>query len=123
MIAVERDATADFVRECGTVTCLVLTYVVATPSGRCPSCGSLGRPVMATTFVTLEQIAERADVLVDTARTMHKRSTRNRAAGTVRPGDLPAPDVVLGKTPGWATTTIDTWIQNRPRARRNRDDA
>jgi len=29
-------------------------------------------------------------------------------------GRLPAPDVMLGQSPGWAPATIDAWVTQRP---------
>ena len=69
-------------------------------------------------ILDLEAIAHRADITVDTARGYQKRATRNRAANNPRPGDLPAPDVTLGQTPGWYAQTIDAWLTSRPRAGR-----
>lgn len=67
-------------------------------------------------YLTLEEIAERAGITVGSARTYHKRATANRAIGDPRPGDLPAPQIRLGRTPGWDDETVEEWLRTRPRA-------
>jgi len=52
-------------------------------------------------FLTLADIAERAGITRGSAEVYRKR------------GDLPAPDIMLGRTPGWLTTTIDAWLATR----------
>jgi len=71
---------------------------------------------MTTTYLDLAGIAERAGIGHNSARTYHKRATANRAAGNVRPGDLPEPDITLGRIPGWAASTVEAWLADRPRA-------
>lgn len=67
-------------------------------------------------YMTLADIATRAGVTVDSIRTYHKRATRNRTNGNPRPGDMPPADIRLGRTPGWEPATIQSWLDNRPRA-------
>ena len=69
-------------------------------------------------YIDLAEIARLAGITVGSARVYHKRATANRAAGAPRPGDLPAEDIRLGKTPGWARQTITLWLEGRPRAGR-----
>ena len=66
-------------------------------------------------LLDLAAIAELAGITHDSARTYHKRATANRAAGNPRPGDLPPADYILGRIPGWRRTTIDKWLNGRPR--------
>jgi hypothetical protein len=66
-------------------------------------------------YLTLEHIAERAGITINSARTYHKRATAHRAADNPRPGDLPAPDLHLGTIPGWNESTITDWLATRPR--------
>ena len=51
---------------------------------------------------------------VDSTRTLHTRATRRRKEHDVRPGDLPEPDEVFGRSPVWHKDTIDRWEANRP---------
>lgn len=74
---------------------------------------------MPTKYLDLGDVAERAGIDRATAQTYHKRATANRRNESPRPGDLPAPDLVLGVTPGWTEETIDAWIASRPRAGRS----
>jgi len=69
---------------------------------------------MAEDYLTLAQLAERVGWSLPTARTLHYRANRRRAAGDVRPGDLPAPDRRFGRTPVWLPQTIDQWQATRP---------
>ena len=66
-------------------------------------------------YIDLTTIAEMAGVGRDSIKTYHKRATANRAAGNPRPGDLPPEDIRLGRTPGWKRSTIEKWLQQRPR--------
>ncbi len=70
---------------------------------------------MTAEYLDLRAIAERIGVGVDSARTYHKRATANREKGDPRPGDLPEPDIRLGRIPGWSPRTIDRWERKRPR--------
>jgi predicted DNA-binding transcriptional regulator AlpA len=53
-------------------------------------------------LLSMRQIAERANLAESTVRTYRSR------------GDLPAPDVTIGTTPGWLPSTIDPWIAALP---------
>ena len=66
------------------------------------------------TYLDLADIATRLGITRNSARVHHTRATRNRRAGDYRPGDLPAPDIVLAGHPGWRPQTIDVWERNRP---------
>lgn len=70
---------------------------------------------MTADYLDLKAIAERVGIGHESARTYHKRATANREKGDPRPGDLPAPDIRLGRIPGWLPQTIDTWDRGRPR--------
>lgn len=71
-----------------------------------------GRPI--EDYLTLEQVAVRLGWSLKTARTMHYRANRRRAAGEPRPGDLPEPDHRFGRTPVWLEDTIDRFEATRP---------
>lgn len=67
---------------------------------------------MATTppaVLDLDAVADLLGIAQDSARTYHTRATRNRKAGTPKPGDLPAPDYIIGGRPGWMLQTLETW--------------
>lgn len=68
-------------------------------------------------YLDLRDVAERAGITPESARTYHKRASSNRAVGRSRPGDLPPEDIRLGRTPGWAPATITAWLDSRPRSR------
>lgn len=70
--------------------------------------------MVRATYLTLAEIAERADVGEETMRVYHKRANRNRRTGKVRPGDLPEPDITLGRTPGWSERAVTRWLESRP---------
>ena len=71
-----------------------------------------GRPIEE--YLTLEQLAARIGWSIKTARTMHYRANRRRAAGEPRLGDLPEPDHRFGRTPVWLLATIEDWQASRP---------
>jgi hypothetical protein len=74
-------------------------------------------------LLDLTAIARLAHISADSARTYHKRGTLNRENGDPRPGDLPAPDTYIGRTPAWHRSTITAWLAARPRAgARNQGD-
>ena len=64
--------------------------------------------------LTLADLATHMGWTIKTARVMHYRATRNRAAKTPLPGDLPAPDHRYGQTPVWDQHTITAWQARRP---------
>lgn len=63
---------------------------------------------------TLEDIAEKIGVETQSARIYHQHATRNRRNDDVKPGDLPQPDLMIGRVPVWHATNIAVWIENRP---------
>jgi hypothetical protein len=67
------------------------------------------------TPLSLTDVATRAGITLNSARTYHKRANAHRAAGNPRPGDLPEPDLHLGGIPGWNEDTITAWLASRPR--------
>jgi hypothetical protein len=69
---------------------------------------------LSRTYLTLAQIADRMGWKLKTARTLHHRASRRRAAGKARPGDLPKEDWRFGRTPVWLEKTIDDWEARRP---------
>lgn len=64
--------------------------------------------------LTLPDIAAEIGVGVDSIRVYHQRAARNRRAGAPRPGDLPEPDQIIGRSPVWHEKTIENWISRRP---------
>ncbi|QIN94396.1 helix-turn-helix DNA-binding domain protein [Arthrobacter phage Abba] len=77
---------------------------------------------MATTkLLGYVELAELLGISVESARTYNGRAQLHRRqaeetgdASLIRPGDLPAPDQVFGKSPVWEEKTIDRWLKNRP---------
>ena len=64
--------------------------------------------------LTLADIAERIGVGIDSIRVYHQRATKNRRDGNPRPGDLPPPYRVVGRSPVWKLQTIIRWEAKRP---------
>lgn len=65
-------------------------------------------------LLTLADIADRIGVGVESIRVYHQRATKNRRDGHPRPGDLPEPDAVFGRSPVWRSSTVDRWVDRRP---------
>lgn len=55
-----------------------------------------------THYLSIEDVAELAGVSPATIRSYRAR------------GYLPAPDIVLGQSPGWTEKAIRQWLTNRP---------
>lgn len=53
-------------------------------------------------YLTAEQLAQRLGI-------QHSSVHRYRSRG-----DLPEPDEYVGRTPLWATTSVETWLEQRP---------
>ena len=70
--------------------------------------------VPRTDYLGIEQVAAALGITIDSARTYHTRAQRNRREGTPKPGDLPPPDVVFGRSPAWLPSTIDRHLNTRP---------
>lgn len=67
-------------------------------------------------------VAELIGVKATSVRMYAKRSKLRRAEGKSTPGDLPAPDMMFGRTPVWKRSTIEAWREAR-RDRPNVKDA
>jgi hypothetical protein len=72
-------------------------------------------------YIDLAAAAERTGINYRTLRNYHHRAERHRRQAKlnddpnyVRPGDLPAPDEVFGRSPVWKPDTIDHWLGSRP---------
>ena len=65
-------------------------------------------------YMSLEDVAATVGWSVKTTRTMHHRANQRRRRGETRPGDLPAPDRRIGRTPVWLPETIATFMAQRP---------
>lgn len=75
----------------------------------------------APTFLDLRGVAELAGVQYRTMRNYHQAAERNRRLAEkhqddefIRPGDLPAPDEIFGRSPVWKRSTINAWLRERP---------
>ncbi|RSX53925.1 hypothetical protein D2E25_0231 [Bifidobacterium goeldii] len=71
-------------------------------------------------FLDLHDVAVIAGISDATARQYHKTARAHRLDGEPHPGDLPAPDVIIGTRSqyakaGWKRETIDQWMIDRPR--------
>lgn len=65
-------------------------------------------------LMTMTDIAERVGVKLDSVHRYHTHAVRRRRDGEPRPGDLPAPDGQVGRTPVWLPETVEAWAANRP---------
>lgn len=65
-------------------------------------------------MLTLEQIADRLGVKIITARLYHNRATRYRRENREGRYDLPAPTVIVGRSPRWSADVIEDWLAERP---------
>ena len=65
-------------------------------------------------LLTLQDVAARISVGVDSIRVYHQRAVKNRRDGAPRPGDLPTPDDTFGRSPVWKLRTIEKWEARRP---------
>lgn len=65
-------------------------------------------------YVTSREFAERMGVQYETFRKYHKASTKRRDAGVpARPGDIPAPQHILGRL-AWTESTVAKFLDSRP---------
>lgn len=74
-----------------------------------------------TKLLGYAELAELLGISVESARTyngraqLHRRQAEEQGdPSIIRPGDLPAPDQVFGKSPVWEEKTIARWMRNRP---------
>ena len=68
----------------------------------------------ADPYLDTEAVAEAVGVTIETVRVYLKRSRRRLSEGRdLRPQDLPLPDVVIGRSPAWRTSTITNWSAHR----------
>jgi hypothetical protein len=65
-------------------------------------------------YMDLAAIADRIGVSVRSMRVYHQRAKSNRLGGNLRPGDLPEPDAIYGRTPVWLPVEVEAWILRRP---------
>ncbi|AWY06778.1 DNA binding protein [Microbacterium phage Quhwah] len=73
-------------------------------------------------LIGLADIATILDLSPASVRTYHTDATRRRRDGEPRDQDMPAPDMVIGRTPAWKRETIDAWKSEREAAaQRNLD--
>lgn len=83
--------------------------------GTSPGRASCGATVTRMAGVwDIAAIAARLGVGYATVRTYHGQATRRRRERRPLPGDLPAPDVRVGQSPGWYPDNIEAWIARRP---------
>jgi hypothetical protein len=68
----------------------------------------------AKNLFTIADIANRIGVGVKSARVYHSRAVSNRRNGELKAGDLPAPDLTIGRSPVWYPSTIEAWENSRP---------
>jgi len=64
-------------------------------------------------LLTLNDIARIVGISPASARTYHTDANRRRRAGASLPQDMPAPDVIIVRTPVWRPETIAAWSDRR----------
>jgi hypothetical protein len=74
-----------------------------------------------TTLLDLKRAAEVVGVRYRTMRNYHQIAERHRRLAAekndpsyIRPGDLPPPDDVYGRSPVWKLSTIERFVRQRP---------
>ena len=67
-------------------------------------------------LVGLADIAVMSGLGEASVRTYHTNAQRRRRLGEPQASDLPAPDVVIGRTPAWKRETVQRWIAERDEA-------
>lgn len=77
-----------------------------------------GENTQSDPYMTLAEISAHFGWAKDTARALHNRAAFNRRNNTVRPGDMPEPDEVFGRSPVWRKSTLLDWHSRRPGAGR-----
>lgn len=72
-------------------------------------------------YLDLAAAARHTGIRYRTLRNYHHRAERHRRQAEqyndtsyIRPGDLPKPDEVFGRSPVWFPETIDGWLMSRP---------
>lgn len=68
----------------------------------------------APKLLTVGDVAESLGLKQRTIRNYHAVATRRRRDDTTRRGDFPPPDLFVGRTPVWKTSTITAWQRRRP---------
>ncbi len=68
----------------------------------------------ASKFLTMQDIADRIGIGYRSLRNYHQVAERRRRDDASRPGDMPPPDEVFGRTPVWREATVERWIKRRP---------
>lgn len=70
----------------------------------------------AESLLSLADIATELGLSPASVRTYHTDATRRRRQDTSLDQDMPAPDLVLGRTPAWKRESIDQWKAEREAA-------
>lgn len=81
----------------------------------------VGMKPLTPTYLDLAAAAERTGIRYRTLRNYHHRAEHHRRLAElendpsyIRPGDLPKPDNIFGRSPVWMPATIDAWLASRP---------
>jgi hypothetical protein len=70
-------------------------------------------------LMSFEDIAKLLGVKRSSVQLYHRRARLNRDAGTVRPGDMPEPDLQTPRSPMWKKATVEEWANKRRPYRRS----
>ena len=73
-------------------------------------------PTGPTEYASITDVAARVGLSAATVQSYYGRGKRSQLWWPEPGGDMPRPDVMIGRTPGWLDDTIDAW--NRDRSRR-----
>mgnify|MGYP006349044509 CR=1 FL=1 len=64
-------------------------------------------------YLSSTDVADVVGLAIATVQAYYSRSKRVDRWWPEPGGDIPRPDVVVGRSPGWKRETIDAWIEER----------
>jgi hypothetical protein len=69
-------------------------------------------------LLTLDDVARITGLAPGSVRAYHNQANRARREGVATETDMPAPDLIVVRTPTWRPETIESWMQVRETRRR-----
>jgi len=65
-------------------------------------------------YLDTQEVAKALGVTYNTVRFYLQQARANRRNAVTKPGDMPEPDRVFGRSPVWRRSTIERWQASRP---------